>query len=263
MQKISSKDNNLIKHIKKLKERKYRQEFNEYIVEGTRLIQEAIQENARIKQIIICDECFKDEIIDESLRYKIAKKECYCVPENIFKLLTEVEKPQGILAVIEKEENKELEECKDEIFIALDNLQDPGNLGTILRTADSANIKKILVSKGTVDCYSPKVVRSTMGAIFRVEVIECENLQKTLEILKNKGYNIIVTSLDAKNTIYDVNYSKSVIVIGNEANGVSNKIKDIANKKVIIPMLGKTESLNASVATGIIIYEYVRQKIKK
>lgn len=149
-----------------------------------------------------------------------------------------------------------------EILIALDDLQDPGNLGTILRTADSANIKNVLVSKGTVDCYSSKVVRSTMGAIFRCNVIECENLQKSLEILKNKGYNIIVTSLDANRTIYDINYSKSVIVIGNEANGVSKEIQNLATNKVIIPMLGKTESLNASVAAGIIIYEYVRQKIK-
>ena len=102
-----------------------------------------------------------------------------------------------------------------------------------------------------------------MGAIFRIQVIECENLSKTIENLKNKGYNIIVTDLNAKKDIYDINYCNSIIVIGNEANGVSEEIKNIATDKVIIPMLGKTESLNASVATGIIIYEYVRQKIKK
>lgn len=261
MQKISSKDNNLVKHVKKLKDKKYRDEYNEYIVEGIKMLKEAIEENAKIKKIIFCDSFIKNNNLEEFKDVNIAQNDIICVPDDIFKIITEVGTPQGVLAVIQKGEKRELSKLNDEIYIALDDLQDPGNLGTILRTADSANIKNILVSKGTADCYSPKVVRSTMGAIFRTNVIECENLQKSLEILKDKGYNIIVTSLDAKETIYDVNYSKSVIVIGNEGNGVSKEIQNIATNKVIIPMLGKTESLNASVATGIIIYEYVRQKL--
>ena len=262
MQKISSKDNNLIKHIKKLKEKKYRDEYNEFIIEGIKMVKEAINENAKIKKIIFNESFIENNKIYEFQNKNMKEESFICVPDSIFKVLTEVDSPQGILAIIEKESEIDLSKFDDEILIALDNLQDPGNLGTILRTADSAKIKKILVSKGTVDCYSSKVVRSTMGAIFRTKVIECGNLKKSLEILKNKGYNIIVTSLDANKTIYDINYSKSIIVIGNEANGVSEEVKEIATNKVIIPMLGKTESLNASVAAGIIIYEYVRQKIK-
>ena len=260
MQKIISKDNSLIKHIRKLKEKKYRDEYGEYTLEGIKLIQEAIQENANIKHIVVCDGCDNSEIIESHLKYEMARLDFIYVPQNIFKMISNVETPQGVLAVIEKKNNEELDTSED-LILALDDIQDPGNLGTILRTADSVGLKQILVSKGTADAYNPKVVRSTMGAIFRINIIECENLKDTLMQLQNKDYKIMTTSLKAKKTIYKVDYKKKVIVIGNEANGVSNEIQKIADEKVIIPMLGKTESLNASVATGVILYEYVRQKI--
>lgn len=149
-----------------------------------------------------------------------------------------------------------------DIIVALDDVQDPGNLGTILRTADSIGLTQILVSKGTADAYNPKVVRSTMGAIFRVKIIECEDLKQTLKEIKKHKFKVVVSSLQTENSLYDMNYHKKVIVIGNEANGVEQEIQELADEKIKIPMLGKTESLNASVATGIILYEYVRQKLK-
>ena len=148
-------------------------------------------------------------------------------------------------------------------ILAVDGVQDPGNLGTIIRTADSANLKQILVSKDTVDAYSPKVIRSTMGSIYRVKIVECENLADVLNELKKHKFQIVSTSLDTENSIYDIDYRKKVVVIGNEGNGVSKEIQDLSDYKVKIPMLGKTESLNASVATGIMIYEYVRQMCSK
>lgn len=119
----------------------------------------------------------------------------------------------------------------------------------------------MLVSKQTVDPYNPKVVRSTMGAIFRVKIIECEDLKQTLKEVQKHNFKLVVTSLQTSKSFYDVDYSKKVIIIGNEANGVEKQIQDIADYKVKIPMLGKTESLNAAVSTGIMLYEYVRQKI--
>lgn len=151
---------------------------------------------------------------------------------------------------------------RGDIIVVLDDVQDPGNLGTILRTVDSIGLTQILVSKGTADAYNPKVVRSTMGAIFRVKIIECEDLKQTLKEIKKHKFRVVVSSLQTENTIYDINYYKKVIIIGNEANGVEPEIQNLADEKVKIPMLGKTESLNASVAAGIMIYEYVRQKIK-
>ncbi|MCI8443703.1 MAG: RNA methyltransferase [Clostridia bacterium] len=263
MQIISSKENESIKHIKKLKDKKQRNISNEYIIEGIKLVQEAIQEKANIKQIVLCDDCEKTESISKELMYEIAKHECIYVTNKIFKYLSEVQAPQGILAVIEKNNiDKDIDYTQD-IIVVLDDVQDPGNLGTILRTVDSIGMTQILVSKGTADAYNPKVVRSTMGAIFRVKIIECEDLTKTIKEIKKHKFKIVVSSLQTENSIYDIDYQKKVIVIGNEANGVEPHLQEIADEKIKIPMLGKTESLNASVATGIILYEYVRQKIKK
>ena len=262
MQIISSKDNELIKHIKKLKDKKERDISNEYMIEGIKLVKEAIQEKANIKQIILCDDCEKTENISKELMYEIAKYDCIYVTTKVFKYLSEVQEPQGILAVIEKNNiDKEIDYTQD-IIVALDDVQDPGNLGTILRTVDSIGVTQILVSKGTADSYNPKVVRSTMGAIFRIKIIECEDLAQTLKEIKKHKFKIVVSSLQTENSVYDINYNKKVIVIGNEANGVEAHIQEMADEKIKIPMLGKTESLNASVATGIILYEYVRQKLR-
>ena len=260
MQIITSKDNENIKSIKKLKERKYRDLNNEYIIEGIKILKEAIQEKAVIKKIVICEECLANNIIDEKLLYEIAKYDCLYVSKKIFEGLTDVSKPQGILAVVDKNNKKDINYDED-IIVASDGLQDPGNLGTILRTLDSANLSQVVVSKDTVDAYNPKVVRSTMGAIFRVNIVETENLKETLKEMKRHKYKVMCTDLTASKNIYEIDYNKKILVIGNEANGISKELLDMADEKIIIPMLGKTESLNASVATSIIVYEYVRRKI--
>ena len=123
-------------------------------------------------------------------------------------------------------------------------------------------LSQVVVSKKTGDIFNPKVVRSTMGAIFRINIIQSDDLVATIKEIKKHKFKVIATSLQTNDSIYDIDYKKSAIIIGNEANGVSQEVMETADKKVKIPMLGKTESLNASVATGIILYEYVRQKIK-
>lgn len=292
---ISSKDNEIVKEIRKLKEKKYRKD--KFIVEGIKMLEEAINENASIDLIVIREGMDLSNLIsnvlykndaDSGVKSKniidaISKIKSITVTEKVFDTLTDVVSPQGVLAVINKRENgiinqateknnvskigdkiKETENSKidttADYILALDGIQDPGNLGTIIRTADSANLKQIIVSKNTVDAYSPKVIRSTMGAIYRVNIIEVENLEVTLKDLQKDGFKVVVTSLDTNNSIYDISYNKSIVVIGNEANGVSKEVQELANEKVKIPMLGKTESLNAAVATGIMIYEYVRRK---
>ena len=263
MQVISSKDNEIIKKIKSLKEKKYRDLENSYIIEGIKLVKEAISEGSKIKKIVICEECLESGEIDKDTLYEITKFDVIYVTEKVFKLITDVKTPQGIIAVIEKNNISSKIDYSEDIIIALDGVQDPGNLGTILRTVDSANLKQIILSSNSADPYNPKVVRSTMGAIFRVNIIEVNSLKDTLEEIKRNNFKVMVTSLDTKNSIYDVDYNKKAIIIGNEANGVSKEIQAIADEKVKIPMLGKTESLNASVATGIMIYEYVRKKLGK
>ena len=178
---ISSKDNEIVKHIKKLKDKKYRDENNEYIVEGVKLVEEAVKENAPIKKIIICEDTTRTYEIPTNIMLEIARYECIYVTDKIFSSITQVTNPQGIMAIIEKNIEKETIDFSQDIIVMLDDVQDPGNLGTILRTVDSIGLNQILVSKGTADCYNPKVVRSTMGAIFRIKIIECDDIEKTLK----------------------------------------------------------------------------------
>lgn len=261
MQIITSKDNEIIKSIRKLKEKKYRDASNEYIVEGLKMIEEAIEENVNIKKIVVCEDCLKDSEIEQKFLYKIAKYDCVYVSEKVFALLTDVVSPQGMLAVIEKGGSEDKINYTEDIIVVLDGIQDPGNLGTILRTVDSVGLTQIVLSKTSVDAYNPKVVRSTMGAIFRVNIIESENLVETLKNMKKHKFKVVATSLGGDKNIYDMDYNKKVIVIGNESKGVSKDIIDVSDMKTKIPMLGKTESLNASIATGVILYEYVRRKL--
>ena len=247
MQIISSKDNEQIKYIKKLKDKKLRDETNEYLVEGIKLVKEAIEENVTIKTIVVCEDCDNNGVLEQSLLYEIAKYNCIYVTKKLFNSITDVVNPQGILAVVEKGDSIDKIDYTEEIILAV----------------DSVGLKQILVSKGTADAYNPKVVRSTMGAIFRMNIITTDNLVKTLQMMKKHKFEVVATSLEAKESVYDVKYHKKVIIIGNEAKGISKEIQNLADIKVKIPMLGKTESLNASVAASIMIYEYVRGKLEK
>lgn len=249
---ITSKDNEIIKNIKKLHDKKYR--IDSYIVEGIKMVKEAISENQLIELIAIRE--------DFEINFDTKNIKIITVSSKVFDYISDVKTPQGILAVIKKKPNKQIETNTDYI-LALDSLQDPGNMGTIIRTADSANINQIIINKTTVDPYSSKVIRSTMGAIYRMNIIEVENLESTLKELQSKSFKVITTDLKAEKSIYDINYNRTIVVIGNEANGVSQGVLEIADERVIIPMLGKTESLNASIAASIMIYEHVRQKMQK
>ena len=263
MQTITSKDNELIRHIRKLKDKKYRDESNEYVVEGVKLVEEAVKENAKIKQIIVCEDTTRTYEIPTHIMLEIAKYECISVSDKIFNIITQVTNPQGIMAIIEKNAQNAKIDYTQDIIVVLDDVQDPGNLGTILRTVDSIGLNQIIVSKGTADAFNSKVVRSTMGAIFRIKIIEVENLAQAIKEMRKHHFKLMVTSLQTKNSIYDIDFYKKIIVIGNEANGVSKEIQDMADEKAKIPMLGRTESLNASVAAGVVMYEYVRQKLSK
>ena len=246
MQVITSKENEIIKNIKKLKEKKYRDQENKFLVEGIKMVQEAIYEKAKILKIVVCEDCINDGTIKQELLYEIAKQDCIYVSEKVFQSITEVTNPQGILAVIEKETKEEQISYDEDIIVVLDGIQDPGNLGTILRTVDSVNLKQIILSEQTADPYNPKVVRSTMGAIYRVNIVRSKNICDTLKNMKKHKYDIVATSLQTDKTIYDIDYKKKVLVIGNEANGVSREVLELSNEKVKIPMLRKNGKLKCS-----------------
>lgn len=239
MQVITSKDNEVIKSIRKLKDKKYREQENKYLIEGMKLIEEAVEEKADIDTIIVCEDCEKNHTIEPKLLYEIAKYNCVYVAEKVFNAITEVSNPQGMLAVVNKENKEENIDYSEDMIVVLDGIQDPGNLGTILRTIDSVGLKQVILSEKTADAYNPKVVRSTMGAIFRVNIIVSKDIVKTLKEIKKHKFKILATSLETDNNIYCIGYNKKVLVIGNEANGVSKEVLELADEKAKIPMLRK------------------------
>lgn len=264
---ITSKENQIVKYIKALSQKKYRDLNQEYIVEGIKMIKEAIENQENISKLIICDELAENILKnDPNMKNLISNREFNNITEyvskSVFEYISDTMSPQGILAIIKMKETNQTE--YSELIFALDDLQDPGNLGTIIRTLESSGYKDLILSNNTAEPYNPKVVRSTMGAIFRLDLHRNIDLKQELTNLKSKGYKVVVTSLETENYYYDLNFNeKLIIVIGNESKGVSKDIQELADIKVKIPMLGKTESLNAAVATSIIAYEGVRQKISK
>ncbi|EDT79661.1 TrmH family RNA methyltransferase [Clostridium perfringens] len=257
MLEIESKNNNLFKEIKKLKEKKHRIKSNKYLIEGLRFVEEAIKSKVSIDSIIFT-ESFKEKNPDLFLKINENIK-LIQMNEALLKQLCSTENPQGIVGVINMQ-NKELK--SGELVVLVDKVQDPGNMGTIIRTAHAAGAAGIVMTKGTVDIYNDKTLRSTMGSIFYIPIVEDDSLD-FVKSLKKEGYKLVVSSLQGKNNFFEENLQgKVMIAVGNEGNGVSDKVYDIADIKVKIPMPGEAESLNVAVATSIMIYEKIRQSFK-
>lgn len=263
---ISSEDNKIIKQINSLKARKQRKKLKKYIIEGYRIISECISHDPKLLDYIV----FTNSSIESSEGKKLFKAlqsthRVYEVPDKLFKKISETESPQGILAVVNMQEFNlnELFEEDDSIFVILDRIQDPGNMGTIVRTAVAINAKAIILTKGSVDPYNSKTVRSTMGAIFNIPIIENDNNTDWINAFKNNNTKLVGSSLDTNNSYLDINYDGRIgIIIGNEAKGIEQDILDIVDEKVYIPILGRIESLNASIAAGVLLYKAVESKIK-
>ena len=248
---ITSKTNEYIKYIKSLHLKKNRDESNEFIVEGPKMVKEVVSSDMNVKKIIICEEIFTEPV-------DVGNNDVEFVSSNVFEYISDTKTPQGIMAIVEKRDVDNTEFANT--MFALDNVQDPGNLGTIIRTLDCAGINTLLLSNGCADEYNPKVIRSTMGAIFRVNIFSNLELKNRLDKFKEEGYNIIVTSLEGATNMFDYKFEgKNIVVIGNESNGVSKEIQELANVRIKIPMLGQTESLNAGVAASLVAYEIMRK----
>ena len=268
---ITSKDNDYVKHIRLLYQKKYREEFEEYIVEGMKMVLEAI-EYAHISKIIVSSETISEfqltEIQNYLSKYGYNSETIVDVSSKIFEYLSDTETPQGVLAVVKFNSltlDDFLKKLNDSFFI-LDRVQDPGNLGTIIRSIDAAGFKNLILSNDTVDQYNLKTIRSTMGSAFRLNIYRLhEDLSTFLDRIKEIGYTIVATSLGTEESIYDLNFGKFhyAIIMGNESQGVSKEVLKKADVLVKIPMVGNAESLNVAVATSIIAFEKVRQSTNK
>ncbi len=293
---ISSKDNERVKYTKSLLKSKNRQKESKYIIEGYRILTLAIECNADLDYVFI-NETFEDKEEHRKILNILDERNInvFKTTNKIFKELIDTENTQGILGVVKFKDRKIEHNIKsnDEFVLILDRIQDPGNMGTIIRTADSAGVDAIIALKGCVDIYNPKVIRSTMGSIFDMNIIHCtqeeclEELkskgcvdiynpkvirstmgsifdmniihctqEECLEELKSKDFKIVSSYLDTDNYYHETKYhERTALVIGNEANGVNDDLIKQSDILVKIPIYGNAESLNAAISSAILMYE--------
>lgn len=262
---IYSSDNPLLKRISRLKQKKFRDKEGEYVIEGPNLVEEALQNGGEIRLAAISGAAETQELADLADRLKGKGISVAHIEPSLFERVSDTEHPQGILAITGKKP------LAAEVFfqmkrpsgnvILLDCLQDPGNLGTILRTADAAGFLGAILIKGCGDVYGPKVVRSAAGSLFRLPVLSVESGEEAVDLVKKHEKTLICTTLDCKNSYDESMMERDVaLVIGNEGKGVSIPLIKAADFCVSIPMAGNVESLNAGVAAGILMYEAVRQQ---
>ena len=262
MKKINSIQNETIKRIKSLQKRKFREKHAEIILEGYRLIKDAWENGLKIKKVLFLSSIDgnKNSLVEILLE---SGTEAIETDLAVFDHISETVASQGLLAVAEMP-SKETDEIMDglpEFIIFLDCLQDPGNLGTIIRTADAAGAGLVALSSGSVDAYNGKVIRSAAGSIFHMPVIQKVTGKKFIEDLKSRGYRTLAADINGAKPFGEMSYGKKIcLVIGNEGSGIRSEILDICHESVKIPIIGRAESLNAGVAAGILMYDIALRK---
>ena len=237
---ITSLNNEHIKEINKLKEKKYRDLTNTFLIEGSHLVEEALKYNL-VKELIVLE---NENNYPNNIKTTIVTKE-------VMKKLSNMDSYPKVIGICSK---KEKQEIKGNVII-LEDIQDPGNLGTIIRSAVAFNIDTIILSPKTVDLYNDKVIRSTQGMLFQVNII-VEELEDTIIKLKENEYKIYGTKVDGGQDVRNIEKTeKYALIIGNEGSGMSEKIGSLCDEHLYIEMNKKVESLNASVAASILLYE--------
>lgn len=271
---ITSTGNQNIKEVVQLRKKsKARSQAGVFLVEGIRMIQEVPVET--LKKLYITEGFYKKykKELDSLLTGKSSVKP-ELVSDTVFAYMSDTKTPQGVLGIVEQAKydleeiliGVKLPDGQESVrqaphIMILDNLQDPGNLGTIFRTAEAAGVSGIIMSQDCVDIYNPKTIRSTMGAVYRMPFLYVEDLKETIALLKQKGICVYAAHLDGKNTYDKEDYKKgAAFLIGNEGNGLRQEIADCADTWIRIPMAGQVESLNAAVAASVLMFEVSRQR---
>lgn len=258
MKTIRSKDNPTYKSAVKLTKKKYRDETGRYLLEGIKPLRDALSVKISIECIFLCDGMKIPEGIPETLLTILDGK--------LFQSLSDTVTSQGIIAIAEKnlcmpEDFVKKVAADDGNIIVMDRLQDPGNIGTIIRTAEAAGYEGIIMVAGSGDVYGPKVVRAASGSLFRIPVVMAQSAAHAAEIAGKAGKKLVVTSLEAEMDCFEADLTKRIaLVIGNEGQGVSETFLRLSDLKIKIPMEGSIESLNAAVAAGVLMYQSQKNK---
>lgn len=250
MDSLTSLKNPKVMAWRSLKERKGRKETDCFLVEGRKMVEEALASAFSVETLLFSESHAADFSLPEDIP-------AYLLPDHVFAALCDTKTPQGIAAVVRMRTTSVTGSC----LLALDDVQDPGNVGTILRTADAAGFDGVLLSDKCADIFSPKVLRATMGSIFRMPVEITDQLPLALHQLREDGWSILSSQLDGtpffrREPVGD----RFCLIIGNEGNGVSPAVQAEATHKLRLPMRGGAESLNAAIAAGIMMYDLMRDK---
>ncbi|MGE4588816.1 MAG: TrmH family RNA methyltransferase [Acidaminococcaceae bacterium] len=262
--KISSLNNQLIKETCELKLKKYRNFADAFIIEGARSAEEILNSGWDVLR------AFVDVSVDSDRVRKVAAKlealgvTIFEVVPEVMQRLSDTDTPQGILVVVKKRicGLNYFNNLKEGLLLVLDEVRDPGNLGTIIRTADAAGIAGIVLLEGCTDVFAPKAVRSSMGSLFHLPIRHEQNKKEFISWCGENNWALWSSSLEGGQSIYGTELaSRTAIVIGNEAEGVSAELLSASKKRIYIPMPGKAESLNAAIAAGIILFECVRRRL--
>ena len=257
---ISSTKNEQVKTVIELKKKaKARNEAKLFVVEGVRMVSELPKE--RTEKLYVSESFYKnpenEKFLKDYPQYEI-------VTDSVFAAMSDTQTPQGVMALIRQYEygiDDVLKADGKAHLMILENLQDPGNLGTILRAGEGAGITGLIMSRDTVDIYNPKVIRSTMGSVFRVPFFYTDDIFKTVKELQARGIRLFAAHLGGKNNYEQEDYTGDIgFLIGNEGNGLSDELSDMADTWVKIPMAGNVESLNAAIAAAILMFETARQR---
>ena len=256
---IQSGSKNLLKKLVRLKDKKARGETGLFIVEGEKFVND-IGSDFEITEFVF-SECFLAK--NDISRY-LSRSACYSFSDSDFSRISDTVTPQGVLAVIEQKEhdlNGVISATAPFIIIG-ENISDPGNMGTIIRTADACGCDAVVFTEQSADIYNPKVIRSAAGSFCHIPIVHGKALSGIIRILKQRCIKIIAAGLNGKTLPYDIDFNGGVaILLGNESSGLTQNAEAMADALVKIPMIGKAESLNASVAGGVLMYEVVRQRI--
>ncbi|MFP7493360.1 RNA methyltransferase [Terribacillus saccharophilus] len=245
---ITSTQNAQVKQWQKLKRKKDRIKTNTFLIEGFHLVEEAIKAGWTVDQLILREETEQPEWASHL--------EAVSVSDHVFKSITETETPQGIAAVVQMQDKKLKRHNR---ILLLDAVQDPGNLGTIIRTADAAGYDAVYVGEGSADRYNHKVIRATQGSIFHLPVLTAD-LALLLPELQDNGYTVWAAALEGAVDYRDLTApDKTALLVGNEGAGIDKRLIAQSDMAVKIPIFGKAESLNVSIATGILLYHTVKR----
>jgi TrmH family RNA methyltransferase len=263
---ISSKDNSSIKHLRSLADPKYRKKEKAFLIEGVKMVEEALRDDLGVKMVVASPSLVQHHGKGVLKLAESQSVEILWISERIMDSISENKTPQPVMAVVKTREHSEEELLahSSRLIVVAHQLQDPGNLGTIIRTAEAVGASGVAITTNTVDPLNPKAIRASMGSILRLPIVHLMDVSAFIKACKKRGYQTVATVLSGEKTHFDIDLKKPTMVIfGQEGGGLSQDIMPIIDLHVRIPMAETIDSLNVATAAAVILYEALRQKLKK